>query len=74
MRLLTTRSFNVLLVLGLLLSLGPVAVSRAQEATPAATPTAVAWEPCGEDAPGWECATLSPSPSTTLTPTAPISI
>jgi pimeloyl-ACP methyl ester carboxylesterase len=59
MQLRTTRSVKVLLVLALLLSFGPAAASRAQEGSPIATPTAIAWSPCGEDGVGWDCATLA---------------
>ena len=45
------------LFLAMLLGLGPLIAGRAQEATPEATPTALAWSAC-TDAGGWECATL----------------
>jgi pimeloyl-ACP methyl ester carboxylesterase len=50
-------SITSLLLLALLLGFGPVIAGRAEEATPEATPTALAWSAC-TDADGWECATL----------------
>src|SRR3954465_4870674 len=50
-------SLMPLLLLTILLGLGPVIAGRAQEATPEATPTALAWSACA-DADGWECASL----------------
>jgi len=46
-----------LLLLAVLIGLGPVIGGRAEEATPEATPAALAWSACA-DADGWECATL----------------
>ena len=43
---------NVALVLAMLLGLGSVGVGVAQEATPAATPTALAWSACAVGAAG----------------------
>ena len=50
-------SLMSLLLLAMLLGLGPVIAGRAEEATPEATPAALAWSACA-DADGWECATL----------------
>jgi pimeloyl-ACP methyl ester carboxylesterase len=47
----------LVLVLLLAMFIGPAAAGRAQEATPAATPAALAWTACAEG--GWECATLA---------------
>src|SRR5215211_2888732 len=57
MRPYSTFSLMPLLLLATLLGLGPVMAGRAQEATPIATPTALAWTTCAEG--GWECATLA---------------
>ena len=62
-------SLMFLLLLAMLLGLGPVIAGRAQEATPEATPTALAWSACA-DADGWECATL-PVPLDYADPTGP---
>src|SRR3954471_13615754 len=53
----SVSSLMPLLLLAILLGLGPVIAGRAQEATPEATSTALAWSACA-DADGWECATL----------------
>ncbi len=58
-----------MLLLAMLLGLGPVIAGRAQEATPAATPTALSWSAC-ESGEGWECATL-PVPLDYADPTGP---
>jgi pimeloyl-ACP methyl ester carboxylesterase len=58
-----------LLLLALLLGLGPVIAGRAQEATPEATPTALAWSACAVGG-GWECAIL-PVPLDYADPTGP---
>src|SRR5687767_10427965 len=58
------------LVLAVVIGLSPVIAGRAQEATPRATPTALAWAPCGDNAPGWECAVL-PVPLDYADPTGP---
>jgi pimeloyl-ACP methyl ester carboxylesterase len=50
-------SLMPLLLLAILLGLGPVIAGRAQEATPEATSTALAWSACA-DADSWECASL----------------
>ena len=50
-------SLMSLLLLAVLIGLGPVIGGRAEEATPEATPAALAWSACA-DADGWECATL----------------
>jgi pimeloyl-ACP methyl ester carboxylesterase len=50
-------SLMSLLLLTVLLGFNPVVAGRAQEATPDATPTALAWSACA-DADGWECAVL----------------
>ena len=62
-------SLMSLLLLAVLIGLGPVIAGRAQEATPAATPTALAWSACAV-AGGWECATL-PVPLDYADPTGP---
>lgn len=50
-------SLMPLFLLAMLVALGPVIAGRAQEATPEATPTALAWSACVVGG-GWECATL----------------
>jgi hypothetical protein len=60
---------HVLVVLAILLGLGSGSGMLAQEATPEATPTALAWSACA-DADGWECATL-PVPLDYADPTGP---
>ena len=57
MRPYSALSLVSLLVLAMLLGLGPHNIGRAQEASPEAPPTALAWSPC-TDADGWECAAL----------------
>src|SRR5215211_2147772 len=57
MRPYSTFSLMPLLLLATLLGLGPVMAGRAQQATPAATPAALAWTACADG--GWECATLA---------------
>src|SRR5215212_2619895 len=61
--------FSLMLLLAMLIGLGPLNIGRAQEATPEATPTALAWSACtGAD--DWECATL-PVPLDYADPTGP---
>jgi hypothetical protein len=62
-------SMMSLLLLAMLVGLGPVIAGRAQEATPAATPAALAWSACAVGG-GWECATL-PVPLDYANPTGP---
>src|SRR5918995_1495707 len=62
-------SIMSLLLLAMLLGLGPVIAGRAQDATPEATPMALAWSACAI-AGGWECATL-PVPLDYANPTGP---
>src|SRR5215213_1611977 len=57
-------------LLAILLGLPPVIAGRAQEATPEATPTSLAWSACS-DADGWECGIL-PVPLDYGDPTGPI--
>jgi pimeloyl-ACP methyl ester carboxylesterase len=69
MRLQAALSLVSLLVLAMLIALCPVFAGRAQEATPEATPTALAWSACAVGG-GWECATL-PVPLDYTDPTGP---
>ena len=62
-------SLMAILLMAMLLGLGPVTAGRAQEATPAVTPTTRAWSAC-EGGNGWECATL-PVPLDYADPTGP---
>jgi pimeloyl-ACP methyl ester carboxylesterase len=50
-------SLMPLFLLAMLVGLGPVIAGRAQEATPEASSTALAWSACAFGG-GWECATL----------------
>src|SRR4051794_35325544 len=49
-----SASPTLVLVFATLLGLDSVGVGRAQQATPAATPAALAWTACADG--GWECA------------------
>jgi pimeloyl-ACP methyl ester carboxylesterase len=50
-------AISLILLLAMLVGFGPVNAGRAQEATPEATPTALAWSACAVGG-GWECANL----------------
>ncbi len=69
MRLHAALSLMFLLFLAMLIGLGPVIPGSAQEATPEATPTTLAWSACAVGG-GWECATL-PVPLDYADPTGP---
>jgi pimeloyl-ACP methyl ester carboxylesterase len=69
LRLRSAFSRMTVLLLAILLGLGPLITGRAQEATPEAAPTALAWSACA-NAGGWECATL-PVPLDYADPTGP---
>ena len=69
MRLHAALSLMFLLFLAMLIGLGPVIPGSAQDATPEATPTTLAWSACAVGG-GWECATL-PVPLDYADPTGP---